>query len=92
MVSTELEAAFNDNHHQGPFELQPLQRFAVELVSERADLDLAEQTIRGLLVRACTPRQSRFARIRTAAMCLMWTPIPEALLTEGRLPLVLSGV
>jgi hypothetical protein len=63
-----------------------------ELAGARPDLDLAEQTIRGLLVRACTPRQSRFARIRTAAMCLMWTPIPEALLTEGRLPLVLSGV
>jgi hypothetical protein len=63
-----------------------------ELAGARPDLHLTEQTIRGLLVRACTPRQSRFSRMRAAAMCLVWTSIPEALLSENRLPMVLTGV
>jgi len=63
-----------------------------ELAGTRPDLDLMEQTIRGLLVQACTPRQSRLARLREAAMCLVWTLVPEALLSESRLTLVLAGV
>jgi hypothetical protein len=62
-----------------------------ELAGTRPDLELTEQTVRGLLVQACTPRQSRLARLRGAAMCLVWTSIPEALLAESRLPLVLAG-
>lgn len=63
-----------------------------EQAGTRPDLDLTEQTVRGLLVRACTPRQSRMTRLRSAAMCLVWTSFPEALLTESRLPLVLAGI
>lgn len=72
-----------------------------ELAGTRPDLDLTEQTVRGLLVQACTPRQprkpvdrasNRFTRLRTAAMCLVWTSVPEALLNESRLPMVLTGV
>jgi hypothetical protein len=62
-----------------------------ELAGTRPDLDLTEQTVRALLVQACTPRPSRLARLRMAAMCLVWTSVPEALLAEGRLPLVLAG-
>lgn len=62
-----------------------------ELAGTRPDLELTAETVRGLLVRACTPRQSRVARLRHAAMCLMWTPVPEALLNEGRLAGMLVG-
>jgi hypothetical protein len=58
----------------------------------RPDLDLAEETIRALLVRACVPRQSRPRRLMNTAMCLVWTSVPEALLVEGQLPTALAGV
>lgn len=72
-----------------------------ELAGARPDLDLTEQTIRGLLLRACTPRQPqpsthrvpvRLARMRDAAMCLVWTSMPEMLLTQGQLSVAVSGV
>jgi Tetracyclin repressor-like, C-terminal domain len=70
-----------------------------ELAGTRPDLDLTEQTVRGLLVRACTPRQSParratlpLARLRDAAFCLVWTSVPEALLTDSRFPMALAGV
>jgi hypothetical protein len=62
-----------------------------ELAGTRPDVDLAEQTIHAMLVRACTPRQRNMARLLDTAMCLMWTSLPEALFTDVRLPLVLSG-
>jgi hypothetical protein len=62
-----------------------------ELAGTRPDLELAEQTVRGLLVQACTPRQSWLTRFRGAAMCLLWTSVPEALLAESRLSLILAG-
>ncbi len=63
-----------------------------ELAGTRPDLDLTEQTIRAMLVRACTPRQPRQNRFMEAAMCLVWSSMPEALLTESRLPLALAGL
>jgi hypothetical protein len=50
-----------------------------ELAGTRPDLDLIEQTIRAMLVRACTPRQSRVTRFMDAAMCLVWTSVPDHL-------------
>ena len=59
-----------------------------EVSGTRPDLDLTEQTIRALLARACTPRQSRVAKVFGAAMCLAWTAAPE--FAESRLSLVLA--
>jgi hypothetical protein len=61
-----------------------------EPAGTRPDLDLNEQAVRGLLVSACTPRRSGASRFMDAAMCLMWTSVPDALLNEGRF-LVLAG-
>jgi AcrR family transcriptional regulator len=63
-----------------------------EVAGTRADLDLTEQTIRAMLVRACTPRQSRITRFMDAAMCLVWTTAPDLMLAESRLSMVVAGV
>jgi AcrR family transcriptional regulator len=47
--------------------------FAELLAGTPPDRDLAERTIRALLVQACTPRQSRTQRVVDAMSCLMWT-------------------
>jgi hypothetical protein len=65
---------------------------AAPLSGTRPDPDLAEESIRALLVRACTPRQSRARRFMHAGVCLVWTSLPDALLTESRLPLVIAGL
>jgi hypothetical protein len=61
-----------------------------ELAGTRPDLELIEQTIRAMLVRACTPRRSRVTRFMDAAMCLALTWVPDALFSESRLPLALA--
>jgi len=63
-----------------------------EVAGTTPDLDLTEQTIRALLVRACTPRQPRPNRFMEAAMYLAWSSLPDALLIESRLPLALAGL
>ncbi len=63
-----------------------------EVSGTTPDLELTEQTIRALLVRACTPRQPRVSRLMEAAMCLVWSSLPDALLIESRLPLALAGL
>jgi hypothetical protein len=63
-----------------------------EVAGTKPDLDLTEQTVRGLLVRACTPRQSRVSRFLDAAMCLVWTSVPEVLLAESRVTTVVAGI
>ncbi len=65
---------------------------ATPLTGARPDPELAEESIRALLVRACTPRQSRARQFMHASVCLAWTSLPEALLTESRLPLVIAGL
>jgi len=65
-----------------------------EVAGTRPDVELTVQTVRGLLVRASTPRQSRgirLSRVYETAMCLMWTAVPEFLLAgDNRFPLVFS--
>lgn len=65
-----------------------------EVAGTRPDVELTVQTVRGLLVRASTPRQSRgprLSRVYETAMCLMWTAMPEFLLAgDNRFPLVFS--
>lgn len=65
---------------------------ATPLTGTRPDPDLAEESIHALLVRACTPRPSRARRFMHAGVCLVWTTLPDALLTESRLPLVIAGM
>ena len=66
--------------------------FAELLAGTPPDRDLAERTIRALLVQACTPRQSRTHKVVDAASCLMWTSMP-AMLYDGRLALsALAGL
>jgi hypothetical protein len=65
---------------------------ATPLTGSQPDPDLTEESIRALLVRACTPRQSRARRFMDAGVCLVWTTLPDALLTESRLPLVIAGM
>jgi AcrR family transcriptional regulator len=60
--------------------------FAELLAGTPPDRDLAERTVRALMVQACTPRQSRLARAIDAASCLIWTAMP-ALCYDGRLSL-----
>lgn len=62
-----------------------------ELAGTRPDLDLTEQTIRAMLVRACTPRQRNLTRLMDAAMCLAWASVTD-LMGESRLPLVFAAV
>lgn len=63
-----------------------------EIAGTTPDLDLTQQTIQALLARACTPRQSRVNRFLEAAMCLVWSSLPDAVLIESRLPLALAGL
>ena len=63
-----------------------------ELAGTRPALDLTEQTVRGLLVRACTPRQSKATRLMNAAMCLVWTSVPDVLLRDGGVTLAAAGI
>jgi hypothetical protein len=64
-----------------------------QVAGTRPDVDLTEQTIRGLLVQACTPRQRRRAPLRRlfeAAVFLAGAAVPELLAGDGRLPVVFS--
>jgi AcrR family transcriptional regulator len=66
--------------------------FSELLAGTPPDRDLAERTIRALLVQACSPRQSRTQKVVEAASCLMWTSVP-AMLWDGRLSLgALAGL
>ena len=60
--------------------------FAELLAGTPPDRDLAERTIRALMVQACTPQRSRVLKALDAASCLIWTSVP-ALLWDGRLTL-----
>jgi hypothetical protein len=62
------------------------------LAGTRPDLDLAEETLRALLVRACVPHQSRVTRLMDTAMCLVWTSMPETVAESRVLFSALSGV
>lgn len=54
-----------------------------EVAGTVPDPDLAEQTIRAMLVRACTPgsapaaQRARTSRLMDVAMCLVWTSLPD---------------
>ena len=66
--------------------------FAEMLAGTAPDRDLAECTVRALMVQACTPRRSRMTKILDAASCLMWTSVP-ALFYDERFTLApLSGL
>ena len=66
--------------------------FSELLAGTPPDRDLAERTLRALLVQACTPRQSRTRTVVDAASCLMWTSMP-AIFCDGRLTLsALAGL
>ena len=62
-----------------------------ELAGTAPDVDLAEQTIRDMLVRACTPRQSRLSRLMDAGLCVVWTSIPNSLFAESGLPMAFAA-
>jgi hypothetical protein len=66
--------------------------FTELLAGIQPDRDLAERSIRALLVQACTPRQSRTRRALDAVSCLMWTSVPD-IVCDGRLTLTaLAGL